>query len=49
MQGENFKEALPMVLDPNAVFVDFTPEKALEHLLNFGTLSFTEKYSSMIF
>jgi hypothetical protein len=46
---ETFKEAKDIKLDPNAVFVEFNPNLALEKLLNINSLKFAEKYYFFIF
>lgn len=40
---ETFKEAKDIKLDPNAVFVEFNPNLALEKLLNINSLKIAEK------
>lgn len=41
---EVFREAKDIKLDPNAVFVDFTPSVAIEKLLNIKKLTIAEKF-----
>lgn len=41
---EVFKEAKDIKLDPNAVFVEFNPNLALEKLLSINILKLSERY-----